>query len=130
MSESKEHIKLVQKIAEYAKSKGYILKCAKSIGLDECPATNEGHVPDLKAYNHTEEVWLYGEAKTADDIDNDHTREQINDFSGRTMTDNKKLVPFILAIPTGSKTTAQRVITSMNLTENQRKSIQIQEYDV
>jgi len=124
------HKKLVKCISDYAKSKGYTVTCSASLGLNECPKTEKEHVPDLKAYNSTTEVNMYGEAKATDDIDNDHTREQIDDFSGRTMTKNNKLVPFILAVPKGSKITAQNVITSMKLTQNQKNSIEVQEYDV
>ena len=130
MTESEDHKKVVKKIAEYAISKGYEPSCGEALGLDKCPETEKKHVPDMKAWNKDEEVTMYGEAKTADDIDNDHTRDQIQDFSNRHMTKNKKPVPLVLGVPKGSKAEAKKVVNSMTLTEQQKKNIDIQEFDL
>ena len=130
MPEGEDHKKLVKKIAEYAKSKRYEPSCGEALGLEKCLETDKKHVPDMKAWNKDEEVTMYGEAKTADDIENDHTRAQIQDFSNRHMTKNKKPVPFVLGVPHGSKAEAEKVVKSMTLSDQQKKNIDIQEFKI
>lgn len=113
MSESPIHNKLVKELSEHVKTKGFKITCSASLGLSECKEVN-GHIPDLKGRNDKEDLNLYGEAKTKDDIDNDHTKSQIKAFGNRHMTSTKKDVPFYLAVPKGSKATAQKVLKDVN----------------
>jgi len=126
-AEGDEHKRLVRRLGELVEEKGFKLDCSSSLGLNECPET-KGHIPDLKAYNYKEDVWLYGEAKTKDDIDNNHTRSQIKAFSGRTMKGSNKLIPCYIAVTKGSKETIEIVIQSMSLSKKQRESINIFEF--
>ena len=126
LAESVVHKRLVKALAEYVKKKGFEITCSSSLGLKECDKTEDGFIPDLKAYSNNESLSLYGEAKTEDDIDNDHTRAQIKSFSGRRMKDGK-LVPFYLIVPKGSAHLAWKVIGNMTLTPDEKNSINVLE---
>ena len=109
LSVSLEHKKLEKALIDHVTSKGFEIKCSSSHGLKTCDAVDDV-IPDVRAYNSKEKLTLYGEAETADSIDTDHTKNQIKVLANRKMTKSEKSCPFYLAVPKGSKATAQKVI--------------------
>ena len=112
MSVSPEHKKLEKALIDHVKSKGYEVRCSSSHGPKTCDAVDDV-IPDIRAYSKKEKLALYGEAETADSIDTDHTKNQIKVLANRVMTESEKKVPFYLAIPKGSKATAEKVLKDL-----------------
>jgi len=99
-------------------SKGFKIKCAAYPGYNPCSETEKGHIPDAKGYDRNQELRAYGEAKTADDIDNEHTKDQFGDFSNRAMSKSKKLCPFFVAVPEESENVVRAVLKKLGLSTN------------
>jgi hypothetical protein len=84
---SPEHQALVKALIDWIKREGFPeITCAAYEGYPRCPETKKKHMPDAKGWDEARQLAAYGEAKTADDIDNDHTKDQLRDFSGRPMS--------------------------------------------
>lgn len=83
MSESAQHQKLVNMIIQYIESfvgqdKKCFISSDKADGMSITPLTAEGYRPDV--YYHYEDMLIIGEAKTSNDIDRLHSREQYNSY--------------------------------------------------
>lgn len=120
-AESDEHKRLVKSLIDYLKNQGFEITCATSEGFVQCSET-EGRVPDVRAYDRKKELNVIGEAKTADDFDNERTEDQFKKFSNRMMTDGKSkgaTVPFCIAITKGSEKQLDDCLKKLGLDQKQ-----------
>lgn len=74
------------------------------------------HEPDIVATDLSGLIHL-GEAKTDNDIDSDHTREQLEDFSSRYMIIDKRMVPFHVVVPKHLYEKLDNKLLGMGLTQ-------------
>lgn len=125
MSISPEHQKLEKVLIDLIETKEFEIKCSSSHGPKTCEEVN-GVIPDLRAYNSTEELILFGEAETADTLDTEHTKKQIKVLANRVMSKSKKVVPFYLAVPKGSKGNALEIIKEIGY--DKKKNIFVVEF--
>jgi hypothetical protein len=111
-----EHQALVKALIDWMRGEGFLeITCAAYEGHEECPKTEKGHIPDAKGWDQARRLVAYGEAKTADDIDNDHSKDQFRDFSGRPMENSNMVVPLYIAIPKGSEDALKKVLEELGL---------------
>ena len=114
---SPEHQKLVGHLIKWISTEGFEIECANYDDYQACTVV-EKYIPDAKGYRSNIELRCFGESKTADDIDNDHTKEQFKEFSRRIMTSGKSKdehCPFYITIPKGSETILQKVLKETGL---------------
>jgi hypothetical protein len=109
---SRKHQELVGHLISWLQTEGYEIKCGNYGNLTQCEEV-KGYIPDVKGSSNG--LNAYGEAKTAEDIDNDHSREQFRVFGHRVMTSTQKPCPFYVAIPKGSENTLRRVLKELGL---------------
>lgn len=105
------HQELVGQLISWLQTEGYDIRCGNYSNLTQCEEIH-GYIPDVKGKSNGLDA--YGEAKTADDIDNDHTKEQFQVF-GRVMTKTQKHCPCFIAIPKGSENALRRVLRELGL---------------
>jgi hypothetical protein len=125
MTVSPEHKKLEKALINLVESKGFKVQCSSTNGPKTCDKVDDV-IPDLRAYSSNKKLFLYGEAETAETIDTDHTKKQIRVLAKRQMKESEKSVPFYLAVPKGSKATAQKVLKDIGY--DTRKNIYIVEF--
>ena len=99
---SEEHQELVKALIKALKGEGFTITHAANMSpqYPEPPKVGR-HEPDIRAINDQELV-AYGEAKRCEDLGNERTKEQFEDFSNRVMTSGKskgKNVPFHIIVP-------------------------------
>jgi hypothetical protein len=94
---SNERQILVKKLIDNLEAMGLTILCAAYTGYHECPKQGR-HKPDVVAKDPTGLVYI-GEAKTCESIFSFDTGEQFQDFSNRVMPDDKRKIPFYIAIP-------------------------------
>lgn len=114
---SPEHQKLVGHLVNWIVQEGFQIRCANYDNYSPCTEV-ENYIPDAKGYRTDIELLCFGEAKTADDIDNDHTKAQFREFANRQMKEGKsqgKSCPFYIAIPKGSEDVLQKVLREIGL---------------
>jgi len=126
---SLEHQRLVGELIDWIKQEGFVVKCAS---YDEYPPCDEWkeetdeHVPDARGVRYVPDgrrrgemnpdLLCLGEAKTAEDIDNDHTKAQFKEFSNYVMPGvYGQDCPFYVAISKGSEETLERVLKELGL---------------
>jgi hypothetical protein len=83
MAESIVHMNYVRHMVDYAKKSFQSMDdVSLYVDLPESirrpSATMGGHIPDL--YYQDKKIFIIGEAKTENDIDNEHTRAQLNSY--------------------------------------------------
>jgi hypothetical protein len=114
---SPEHQKLVGYLIKWVSDEGYQIACANYDNYQPCPvATN--YKPDAKGYRSDVELSCYGESKTADDIDREHTKAQFKEFANWRMKKGKsqgKDCPLYITIPKGSEAVLQKVLREIDL---------------
>lgn len=111
---SRKHQELVGHLISWLQTEGYTIKCGNYGELTQCEEVG-GYIPDVKG--NSDGLNAYGEAKTADDIDNEHSKEQFRVFGRRVMTKTQKHCPFFIAIPKGSESVLRRVLNEIGLDE-------------
>ncbi len=96
-----EHKKLVKWIIEHFEAKGLKIISASYDGYEKCEIIGN-HEPDVIAQKPNEEFYHIGEAKTCDNLTNDRTREQFEDFGNAVMLKEgatRTYLPFCIAVP-------------------------------
>lgn len=83
MSESAQHQKLVNMIIEHVEAlvgqdKKCFISSDEADGMSLSPLTAEGYRPDV--YYQYEDTLIIGEAKTSDDVERLHSREQYESY--------------------------------------------------
>lgn len=109
---SPEHTRLVGRLISWIQTDGFEIVCGAYGSLVQCEEVG-GYIPDAKGRKLG--LNAYGEAKTKDDIDTDHTRDQFRVFSRRVMRDTKTKCPFYIAIPKASERTLLQVLDVLGL---------------
>ena len=113
---SPEHPMLVGHLINWI-SKEFEIECANCDDYEACTIVNE-YIPDVEGYRKDMELRCFGEAKTADDIDNEHAKAQFKEFGGRIMSSGKSknvACPFCIGVPKGSEAILQKVLKELRL---------------
>lgn len=111
-----EHELLVRKLKEYFESMNLIVTCA-CFGHMDCERVKEFE-PDVRAFDNNTGLHYIGEAKTCDNLDSKHTKDQFLEFSNRIMTGGKSHgmdVPFYIAVPDNCKSHLSKVLEEIGL---------------
>ncbi len=103
MSESATHIKLVQELSSWITVK--LLNGDSGLMLIDHPTSNkkarppiiEGFIPDVYIPNAPGNLFIIGEAKTAKDLENNHSIAQITVFLRRCSQTSDSIL--VLAVP-------------------------------
>lgn len=99
MAESAKHRALVRDLVSWMRRKGLsVTSAAGGLALPD-PRKIGRHEPDALAKQNG--VTCIGEAKVGTDLYDEHSQEQLRDFSRRVMTKSGKPCPFILCVPKG-----------------------------
>jgi len=109
---SREHQRLVGELISWMQTEGYRIRCGNYGNLSQCKEVR-GYIPDVKGSSN--DLNAYGEAKTEDDIDNNHSKNQFRVFANRVMKKSKAPCPFYIAIPKGSENDLRRVLRELGL---------------
>lgn len=109
LSVSPEHKELEKALMNLVESLGFKVGCSSSHGPKKCDGIG-GITPDLRAYSSSQRLYLYGEAEIEDTLNTEHTKNQIKVFGNCLMPSSNKPCPFYLAVPEGSKATAEKVL--------------------
>jgi hypothetical protein len=99
MSEN-NHKELVKAIINHFEEKGLIIISASYDGYDKCEIIGN-HEPDVIAQKPNKDFYYIGEAKTCDNLSNDRTREQFEDFGNTVMLKEgatRTYLPFCIAV--------------------------------
>lgn len=117
MSESNKHAELVGIIVDYIRRE-HIHITAMGILDDlagplraEKPSRIGGFVPDVHAFDAPLTTVIIGEAKTAADLETEHSRNQINAFMSYLSHQDNGI--FILAVPWQAKRSAATLIEAV-----------------
>jgi len=96
-----EHKKLVKGIIDHFEAKGLKIISASYDGFEKCDIIGS-HEPDVIAQKSNEDNYYIGEAKTCENLTNDHTREQFEDFGNSVILKEgatRTYLPFFIAVP-------------------------------
>ena len=111
---SDEHQTIVLGLINHFKKKNFSIICAAYSGYSECDKQGR-HEPDVVAKDSSGLLHI-GEAETCDSLRNEDTIEQFKDFSSRSMTNDKRVVPFYIGIPKGCEDELLSVLKENSLT--------------
>lgn len=112
-----EHQSLVGHLMKWISAEGFEIRCANYDEYQACTAV-KNFIPDAKGYRKDVELSCFGESKTAEDIDNQHTKDQFSEFGKRVMSEGKskdQSCPFYVTIPQGSEATLKKVLEEVGL---------------
>lgn len=116
MGESAEHMKFVNRLLETAKeiipnNFHVFIYSDRPDSLEKPPRTKENFVPDLY-YCHNG-LLIIGEAKTAKDVDREHSISQYESYYDEAARFNGKAI-LLFAIPWFTKGTVKNIIRRLN----------------
>ena len=118
MPESATHAALVQEVILYAEREfGNLADIAVREDAvrplrGERPPRIEGYVPDVFVTDVPTTTTLIGEAKTQQDIETDHSRQQISAFLSYLSKTPRGI--FVLSVPIAASATARRLLAEIN----------------
>ncbi len=98
---NEEHKKLVKGIIDHFEAKGLKIISASYDGFEKCDIIGN-HEPDVIAQKSNDANYYIGEAKTCENLTNDRTREQLEDFGNAVMLKDgatRIYLPFCIAVP-------------------------------
>lgn len=104
---------MVDSLARYLQDQGLELLGVAHDNYSQKTWEIGGKVPDVIARDNSKELLVLGECKTADDIDNDHTKEQLTTWSQQVMSQGKSKgvnVPIYLSVPKAKLADAEAAI--------------------
>ena len=116
-----EHKKLVKAIIDHFQSKGLQIISASYDGYDKCEVIGN-HEPDVIAQKPNEEIYFIGEAKVCENLSNDRTREQLEDFANTVMLKEgatRSFLPFCIAVPKKCKEQLEKNLIEFGLSMNE-----------
>ena len=96
-----EHKKLVKGLIDHFEAKGLKIISAAYDGFEKCEIIGN-HEPDVIAQKSNDDNYYIGEAKTCENLFNDRTREQFEDFGNTVMLiegATRTYLPFCIAVP-------------------------------
>ncbi len=103
MGESANHIELVKKLTDWIilnfleGDEGHIFVDAPDKNLQEKPPKIGKFIPDVYVNNISNNKIIVGEAKTAGDLENEHTKEQVAAFLSKCSEGKPGI--FVFAVP-------------------------------
>jgi hypothetical protein len=107
---SPEHQNLVKGMIAYLESQGW--KITHAAGIDNYPQPDpvEDRIPDLVA--RKDGMKAYGEAERCEMLNSNDTLDQLQKFSGRTLTqgDKKTSIPLYVCVPEDCFTELKQII--------------------
>lgn len=115
-----EHHRLVLKMKDHFESRGLIVTCARS-GYVSCEKAKIFE-PDVRAFDNRNDLHYIREAKTCDNFQSQHTKDQFLEFSNRIMTGGRshgKDVPFYIIVPENCNAHLQQVLAELNLLDKE-----------
>ena len=118
MPESATHASLVQAVILYAEREfGGLADIAVREDAvrplrGERPPVIEGYVPDVFVTDVPTTMTLIGEAKTQQDLETDHSRQQISAFLSYLSKTPRGI--FVLSVPLAAGATARRLLAQLN----------------
>ena len=116
-----EHKKLVKAIIDHFEAKGLKIVSASYDGYEKCEIIGN-HEPDVIAQKPNEEVYYIGEDKICDNLKNDRTREQFEDFGNTVMLKEgatRTYIPFCIAVPKECKEELEKNLVDYGLSMNE-----------
>jgi len=116
MTLSQNHQALVHSVEEWCEKQGdknnhIVIVDAHSEGRINLPPVIGGYRPDLVWLNRSSEYCFIGEAKTKNDLRNDHTRKQLSSFL--TILENQDGGMLVVAVPWGLEGAARSLISNL-----------------
>jgi hypothetical protein len=103
-------------VAEWCETQGnksnhIVIIDAHSEGRTNLPPVIGGYRPDLVWLNRSSEYCFIGEAKTKNDLRNDHTRKQLSSFL--TILEKQDRGMLVVAVPWGLEGSARALIRNL-----------------
>ena len=116
MGESVEHMKFVNRLLDTAKeiipnNFHVFIYSDRPDSIEKPPRTKENFVPDL--YYCHDGLLIIGEAKTAKDVDREHSISQYESYYDEAVRFNGKAI-LLFAIPWFTKGTVKNIIRRLN----------------
>lgn len=114
---SEEHQRLLKGLIDALVKKGLRILQAAYPGYEPSGKV-ENHIPDIWARDDNEDLLVFGEAKTCDDLTSDRSKSQFREFSNRQMSGGKssaKAVPFHIIVPASCQAELVAVLRSLGL---------------
>lgn len=114
---SPEHQALVGHLVKWIGAEAFEIRCANYDDYQACTAV-QNFIPDARGYRKDIELTCFGESKTDDGIDNQHTKDQFSEFGKRVMSEGKskdQSCLFYITIPQGSEATLKKVLEEVGL---------------
>ncbi len=112
--ESNEHQTLVKKLVDNLEAMGLTILCASITGYNECPKQGR-RKPDVIGKDSSGLLY-FGVAKTCDSLSSFETTDQLQDFSNRVMSEDKRNIPFYIALPKKCKEDLTQTIEDLGIT--------------
>jgi len=109
-AESNQHFTLVASLVRYLESNGWKVTHADGVSNYPRPAQVVSHIPDVRATKQQGNLVAYGEAETCETLGSEQTRQQIDEFSNRVMTNTNQPVPLFIIVPQRCYSELQNVI--------------------
>jgi hypothetical protein len=117
LSESSKHAELIQVIIRYIKREhghltalGILDDTARPLHAEK-PSRIAGYVPDVFAFDAPMTVVIVGEAKTANDLESEHSLNQIRAYMSYLGQQHSGI--FILAVPWQATRRAHTIVESL-----------------
>ena len=100
MKDRQDHDSLVHNLVDCLIENGFEIKYAKSSGYEK-PIMIKRYRPDVIARNLDKKLIVIGEAKMCNELTDQITKEQFEDFSSTYMErDAERIkIPFVIAVP-------------------------------
>ena len=116
MAESLVHLRLVGRILSYVRDEYQAYQLAIFHDLPdllgaEKPPRIEGFVPDLYAIDAPLSITILGEAKTAEDLETDHSRKQLKAFL--TFLRLQPIGILVIAVPWQAQARARNLVARL-----------------
>ncbi|MEM3144341.1 MAG: hypothetical protein QXW91_06935 [Candidatus Nitrosotenuis sp.] len=112
-----DHRFLVKKLIDHFSSLNLEIQYADYDGFEK-PFVINRHSPDVIAFDRAKQVGYIGQAKMCDEISEQKTKEQIEDYSKKLMkTGSSKTarLPFYIAVPSECSSQISQTLKKMNL---------------
>jgi hypothetical protein len=112
---SPAHLAGVRALMYAMRADGFHIERAEAEGF-ETPQRVISKRPDVIGVHPGDGLYAFGEAKTGDgDLDTEHARTQLHEFSSRKMSSTGAQCPFYLAVPQRCVAQAKRLLGQLGL---------------
>jgi len=111
---------MVKELIKYFDKKGFKIISARYPGFENCQKIGN-HEPDVIAYDMDYDTYNIGQVKTCDELDDQQTREQLEDFANVVINKigfERNFIPFSIAVPKNCIRKLEEVIIECGLKLN------------